>query len=163
MTPSGIEPVAFRFVAQHHNHCATAVPTDSSLIRIKSKSLGLGKIPWFGGRSIPSFCDDYHEISSTAGNLPKCTKFSSKSWIMTRFVRVTQLARNNRFQSSECLLTMSLCTKYLLRTAIACIQTYVTLSVTTCGTTVKPGPPWVSLQIHWHVHSSLHSYFGPTV
>ena len=26
MTPSGIEPASFRFVAQHHNHCATAVP-----------------------------------------------------------------------------------------------------------------------------------------
>ena len=26
MTPSGIEPATFRFVAQHHNHCATAVP-----------------------------------------------------------------------------------------------------------------------------------------
>ena len=28
MTPSGIEPATFRFVAQHLNHCATAVPTD---------------------------------------------------------------------------------------------------------------------------------------
>ena len=27
MTPSGIEPATFRFVAQHLNHCATAVPT----------------------------------------------------------------------------------------------------------------------------------------
>jgi len=25
MTPSGIEPATFQFVAQHHNHCATAV------------------------------------------------------------------------------------------------------------------------------------------
>jgi len=27
MTPSGIEPATFRFVTQHLNHCATAVPT----------------------------------------------------------------------------------------------------------------------------------------
>ena len=26
MTPSGIEPATFRFVAQHLNYCATAVP-----------------------------------------------------------------------------------------------------------------------------------------
>jgi len=26
MTPSGVEPATFRFVAQHLNHCATAVP-----------------------------------------------------------------------------------------------------------------------------------------
>jgi len=27
MTPAGIEPATFRFVAQHLNHSATAVPT----------------------------------------------------------------------------------------------------------------------------------------
>jgi len=26
MTPAGIEPATFRFVAQHLKHCATAVP-----------------------------------------------------------------------------------------------------------------------------------------
>jgi len=26
LTPSGIEPATFRFVTQHLNHCATAVP-----------------------------------------------------------------------------------------------------------------------------------------
>jgi len=33
MTPSGIEPATFQFVAQHPNHCATAVPG------------------WFGGKN----------------------------------------------------------------------------------------------------------------
>jgi hypothetical protein len=28
MTPAGIEPVTFQFVAQHLNHCATTVPND---------------------------------------------------------------------------------------------------------------------------------------
>jgi len=28
MTPSGIEPATFQFVAQHLNHCAAAVPTE---------------------------------------------------------------------------------------------------------------------------------------
>jgi hypothetical protein len=27
LTPAGIEPATFRVVAQHLNHCATAVPT----------------------------------------------------------------------------------------------------------------------------------------
>ena len=26
LTPAGIEPATFRFVTQHLNHCATAVP-----------------------------------------------------------------------------------------------------------------------------------------
>jgi len=30
MTPSGIEPATFRFVVQHLNHCATAVPTTTT-------------------------------------------------------------------------------------------------------------------------------------
>jgi len=28
LTPAGIEPATFRFVAQHLNHCATAVPSE---------------------------------------------------------------------------------------------------------------------------------------
>jgi len=31
LTPAGIEPATFRFVAQHLNHCATAVPYDDVL------------------------------------------------------------------------------------------------------------------------------------
>ena len=32
MTQSGIEPATFRFVAQHLNHCATAVPPNTKLL-----------------------------------------------------------------------------------------------------------------------------------
>ena len=35
MTPSGIEPATFGFVAQHLNYCATAVPKMSTHIRVK--------------------------------------------------------------------------------------------------------------------------------
>ena len=28
LTPAGIEPATYRFVAQHFNHCAAAVPTE---------------------------------------------------------------------------------------------------------------------------------------
>jgi hypothetical protein len=31
MTPSGIESATFRFVAQHLNHCSTAIPIPSYL------------------------------------------------------------------------------------------------------------------------------------
>ena len=34
-TPSGIEPANFRFVAQHLNHCATAVPLSFGLTPFK--------------------------------------------------------------------------------------------------------------------------------
>ena len=33
MTPAGIEPATFRFVAQYLNHCATAVP-DSEVVKL---------------------------------------------------------------------------------------------------------------------------------
>jgi hypothetical protein len=72
-------------------------------------------------------------------------KVSEEELIMTRFVKVNQLARNNRFQSGECFLTKSLCTQYLLRTVTACITTNVTLTATTCGTIVKLRPACVSL------------------
>jgi len=35
MTPSEIEPATFRFVAQQLNHCATAVPNNIKVFKIK--------------------------------------------------------------------------------------------------------------------------------
>ena len=38
MTPAGIEPATIRFVAQHLNHCATAVPITIHVPHIKKKN-----------------------------------------------------------------------------------------------------------------------------
>ena len=40
VTPAGIEPATFRFVAQHLNHCATAVP-DNSLVQYNKRKVSL--------------------------------------------------------------------------------------------------------------------------
>ena len=60
MTPAGIEPLTFRFVAQHLNHCATAVPSWNWCEGNIEKSLeGVGD---GGGNCInmagPDFCRD---------------------------------------------------------------------------------------------------------
>jgi hypothetical protein len=39
MTPSGIEPATFRFVAQYLNHCATVVPMSTMETCEKRKHL----------------------------------------------------------------------------------------------------------------------------
>jgi len=50
MTPAGIEPTAFRFVAQHLNHCATAVPYVGVEQRIKPQSIfSVGVKLWLSG------------------------------------------------------------------------------------------------------------------
>ena len=45
MTPAGIEQATFGFVAQHLNHCATAVPYQSYIEWIKHTSYG---VDWIG-------------------------------------------------------------------------------------------------------------------
>ena len=63
MTPFGIEPATFRFVAQHLNHCATAVPSRCSLMEFLSCIRTSGLV---GGR----MC--FHTISSISCHLPDC-------------------------------------------------------------------------------------------
>jgi len=41
LTPAGIEPATFWFVAQHLNHCATAVPTRDMYLSLNSRRLRL--------------------------------------------------------------------------------------------------------------------------
>jgi len=45
MTPAGIEPAIFRFVAQHLNHCATAVSSVLHDLTVIKLSLA----PWVQG------------------------------------------------------------------------------------------------------------------
>ena len=40
MTPAGIETTTFRFVAQHLNHCATAVPSATVVLMFSLYSVG---------------------------------------------------------------------------------------------------------------------------
>ena len=41
ITSAGIEPAAFRFLAQHLNHCATAVPTER-VMSVKNSNDAIG-------------------------------------------------------------------------------------------------------------------------
>jgi len=56
MTPAAIEPATFRFVAQHLNHCATAVPM------VVTKSMDLF---WFG-HSRSTWWGVAHKLRSSA-------------------------------------------------------------------------------------------------
>jgi len=52
MTPSGIEPATFRFVAQHLNHCGTAVPCDTTGISYNEYWWLLGGFGGGGGGAL---------------------------------------------------------------------------------------------------------------
>jgi len=49
MTPAGIEPATFRFLAQHPNHCVTAVP---DIVQVPGLNLVLIKM----SRPMAPFC-----------------------------------------------------------------------------------------------------------
>ena len=66
MTPSGIEPATFRFVAQHLNHCATAVPQDICIfcktVRLASGPTQLS-VEWVPGVLFPSVKRPRREVN----------------------------------------------------------------------------------------------------
>ena len=76
LTPAGIEPVTFRFVAQHLNHCATAVPNDSFSIEHKIRILisdfyvNIIRMPRLG-----MLFEQRTVIPSTAFEQGRCRKF----------------------------------------------------------------------------------------
>jgi hypothetical protein len=48
VTPSGIEPATFRFVAQYLNHCATAVPIASGIAEKVPESFSIQMLDYLG-------------------------------------------------------------------------------------------------------------------
>jgi len=64
MTPSGIEPATFRFVAQHLNHCATAVPCGRCIEKYQLK------------------CESYHEKFMSGGRRKTSWNLKLLTWYM---------------------------------------------------------------------------------
>jgi len=62
-TPVGIEPATFRFVTQHLNHCATAVPLTNEYEEYFLDSKGGQCV---GLTTLPLSCADYLEIVRTS-------------------------------------------------------------------------------------------------
>ena len=76
LTPAGIEPATFRFVAQHLKHCATAVPNDCTAnwekgsTRSHSVEYSLWKTLWASSKREYGWNDDYSMfcVASNAQN-----------------------------------------------------------------------------------------------
>ena len=66
MTPAGIEPATFRFVSQHLNHCATAVPYQ--LIRNLNKE---------GSEGLWEFLRKYLDLKKEEGDGGMCHRLVS--------------------------------------------------------------------------------------
>jgi len=77
MTPAGIEPANFRFVAQHLNHCATAVPFFSLITRWKSKIHNLK-------------CDSLFTRDVVYSHVPNLISFELLLFIKSQFTINTQ-------------------------------------------------------------------------
>ena len=69
LTPAGIEPAAFRFVAQHLNHCATAVPY-KEFIRVSNKTVKLREA-CFRGRTSNGWLRSTSNLLSVKNCLPE--------------------------------------------------------------------------------------------
>ena len=92
MTPSGIEPATFRFVAQHLNHCAAAVPTkqlhtESKYRQELSFCNHLCIVPWSSSTNVQNKCINSCRIRSSIlfGGADYCSikTQASKAVVMT--------------------------------------------------------------------------------
>jgi len=88
LTPAGIEPATYRFVAQLLNHCATAVPTMKMVVPHLS--------PHLYETSLNLYHSKQHHISQGSTHRSHCSK-NFKFHIYT--TQITQVASFRRFMS----------------------------------------------------------------
>ena len=76
MTPSGIEPATFRFVAQHLNHCATVRSPISCYVHVNELHLLLSTVRLMCGINCTNdsiyFYRDKIRATSFSGNADSC-------------------------------------------------------------------------------------------
>jgi len=66
LTPTGIEPAIFRFVTQHLNHCATAVPVSTMSMAYYSASREW-RNEWENERKVSDWLDENWMIECKRG------------------------------------------------------------------------------------------------
>ena len=89
LTPAGIEPATFRFVAQHLNHCATAVEYQEYFLDGKgSRCVGL--------TTLPHSCADCLEIweLQPPGTLRACPRLYRDCFTFYHYPHVSQEFRH---------------------------------------------------------------------
>jgi len=63
LTPAGIEPATFRFVAQHLNHCPTAVPLIIFIFNLYMFRTTLWMTVWYAGWNSPAYQTVIHIVA----------------------------------------------------------------------------------------------------
>jgi len=96
LTPAGIEPATFRFVAQHLNHCATASPARGHFITRLRQTLGSTLSDSYRGLLIRVKLPGYQSIScSLHTTMVALGKFVNKTFIDMR-QKVSSVCSENR-------------------------------------------------------------------
>ena len=85
LTPAGIEPANFRSVAQHLNHCATAVRSVASSMRQKCESVGIWKWSWAvykAARPLDQSCQKSDRGSNYVPTVRNVTLLITRPWML---------------------------------------------------------------------------------